>query len=62
MDIRTLEVAAVEQICGDVACGQCSSCHRKAMLMAASYVERNTKKDAPQGVLLDLLEHLGLPG
>lgn len=60
MDIRPVGTAVLNEPCGDLPCGQCAPCRRKAQLMAASFVARNAKKDAPQGALLDLLEHLGL--
>lgn len=60
MDIRPIGTAVTPQICGNAPCGQCAPCHRKAKLMVASYAVRNAEKDAPQGALLDLLEHLGL--
>lgn len=63
MDIQSVEPAVtLHHPCDEVACGQCGPCHRRAMLMTADYVVRKAKKDAPEGVLLDLLKCLGLPG
>lgn len=38
-------------------CGQCTECHRVAMMHTASYA---MKEEDPKGTLLDLLDKLGL--
>lgn len=44
--------------CGDIPCGQCAPCHHRVMTNVAAYA---LKEEDPKGVLLDLLDKLGLP-
>lgn len=50
--------AALLRECGDVSCGVCPDCHRKAMRSVASYA---LKTEDPSGTLRLLLGKLGLP-
>lgn len=62
MDIGPVGILTIKRICGDVPCGQCQPCLRRAMLHTASYVDRsvNAEEDDPKAVLSDLLKCLGL--
>lgn len=44
--------------CAGIPCGQCEPCHRRVMVNVAAYT---LKEEDPKGVLLDLLDKLGLP-
>lgn len=64
MDIGLPGTITIPRICGEVPCGQCDPCLRKAMLNLASYALRDAEKREegdPKGTLLDLLDKLGLP-
>jgi hypothetical protein len=64
VDIALPGTISIARACGDVPCGQCEPCHRKVMLNLASYALRSSEtqeEDDPKGVLLDLLDKLGLP-
>jgi hypothetical protein len=62
MDISPVGTLTIPRICDAVPCGQCESCHRRAMLNTASYALRlETEEEGdPRGALLDLLDKLGL--
>lgn len=64
MDISPVGTVTIPRVCGAIPCGQCESCHHRAMLKAASYAVRmqeSGKEGDPKVTLLDLLGHLGLP-
>lgn len=58
MDIVPVSTVTVPRPCGDIPCGQCTPCHRVVMLNMAAYA---LKEEDPKGILLDLLDKLGLP-
>ncbi|AXH66181.1 hypothetical protein SEA_SATIS_20 [Streptomyces phage Satis] len=64
MDISPVGTITIPRICGDVPCGQCAGCHKRAMLNTASYALRaeTGEEGDPKGALLDLLDKLGLSG
>lgn len=64
MDIALPGTISIPRTCGDVPCGQCDPCRRRAMLNVASYAIRLSEREEesdPKGALLDLLDKLGLP-
>ena len=63
MDISPVGTITIPRTCGAVPCGQCEPCHRKAMLVMAEYASRRgtQEEDDPKGVLLELLDMVGLP-
>lgn len=58
MDISTVPTVNIPRQCNDIPCGQCQPCHRRAMVKAAVFAQ---KEEDPKGALLDLLAKLGLP-
>lgn len=62
MDISPVGTLTIPRTCGEIPCGKCETCVRRAMLHTASYVHRlaNAEEDDPKAVLSDLLEALGL--
>lgn len=53
----TVTTVALLRECGEVSCGVCPECHRKAMRNMASYA---LKTEDPEGTLRLLLAKLGL--
>lgn len=63
MDIAPVSTITIPRTCGDVPCGQCDLCRRRAMLNMASYALRSeTEEGGPKAALSELLEALGLRG
>jgi hypothetical protein len=62
MDIAPPVSLTIPRTCGDVPCGQCAPCRRRAMLNAAAYALRaeSTEEGDPKATLLDVLDMLGL--
>lgn len=61
MDIAPVSSITIPRLCGEVACGQCHPCRRRAMLNTASYVLRAEPEEGdPKAALMELLDALGL--
>lgn len=62
MDIAPPVSLTIPRTCGDVPCGQCEPCRRRAMRNTAAYILRTEMEEegAPKAALLDLLDMLGL--
>jgi hypothetical protein len=58
MDLTPMPTVSIPRQCGPIPCGHCHTCRRRAMLHMAEYAA--TSKEDPKGVLLDLLNKLGL--